>query len=308
MVQRGTLIAVLVGIELALVVMMIQAVHPGNAAPWHAAAMRGFHGPIGHERSRNGSSKYAFTAGANPSVTVDIAYADLTIERGDAQGITVDVPRAGWHGFGSSAPPITARQQGDGVIVSAPHGSWTFSDDRMVTIAVSPGTRVTVQNAGNITATGLRADASFNSNNGTVTVDDFNAPSLHVATSNGRLRLHNIVAPRFDVSSGNGGVDGTALLVRDGRVDSSNGQISLGFVRRADTLVSASSINGRVSVMGFNVSDAVAPAAAKAGAGDRDGDENDAGSAPAKTVRIGAGSGRLDVHASNGNINLSQEG
>jgi hypothetical protein len=307
MVQRGTLIAVLVGIELALVVMMIQAVHPGNSAPWHAAAMRGFHGPIGHERSGSGVSNYAFTTGANPSVTVDIAYADLTIERRDAPGITVNVPRTGWHGFGSSAPPITARQQGDGVIVSAPHGSaWTFADDRMVTIAVSPGTRVIVQNAGNVNATGLRADASFNSNNGTVTVDDFNAPSLRVATSNGRLRLHNIVAPRFDASSGNGRVDGTALLVRDGRVDSSNGKVSLGFARGADTLVTAASSNGRVSVTGFNVSDTVAPAAAKAG--DGDGDENDAGSATAKTVRVGAGSGRLDVHASNGNINLSQEG
>jgi hypothetical protein len=44
----------------------------------------------------------------------------------------------------------------------------------------------------------------------------------------------------------------------------------------------------------------------KSSADDEDDDDDD--SSTAKTVRIGAGRGRLDVHASNGSINLSQEG
>jgi hypothetical protein len=50
-------------------------------------------------------------------------------------------------------------------------------------------------------------------------------------------------------------------------------------------------------------------AAAPANQTRRGDDENDDGNSPSATqVRIGAGSGRLNVHASNGNIDLTQEG
>jgi hypothetical protein len=300
MVQRGTLIAALVGVEIALVVMMVQAIHPGARALWHDAALREFHGSVGH--ASGDATNYAFTTGAHPEVTVDIDYADLTIERRSGPGVTVDVQRHGWHGFGNP-PKITAAQQGDTIDVSAAsESSMTFRDDRMVTIEVSPQTRVEVTNAGNIRATGLRGDTALYSKNGWITVEDFDAPSLRVVSSNGRLTLHNIVAPSFEATSSNGRVEGTALNVRDGNVASSNGRVTLGFVRGADTTVTAASSNGKVRVSGFG---AVADAAPKSN--DDEDDDDESGSAE-RSVRIGAGGGRLDVRASNGNINLSQEG
>lgn len=297
MVQRPILIAALAGVEIALAVMMVQAIHPGPRGTWHETAQHQFHGSSGHTTS--GAANYAFTTGAQATVTVDIGYADLTIERRDTPGITVDIQKHGWHGWGS-APSIAASQQGDRVNVIADAQSFTWSDDRMITIAVPPETKLVVRNAGNIRATGLRADATFNSINGWIVIEDFDAPSLQVASSNGKLTLRNIVATHVNATSSNGRVDGSALTVRDGRVASSNGRVTLGFARGSDTTVTAASSNGNVRLSGFTAIDTpkVQPA-----------DDDADGDVPsAKTVRIGAGSGRLDVHSSNGNINLSQEG
>ena len=300
MIPRATLIAVLVGVEIALVVMMIQAITPGMHGSRHVASAGEFHGPVG--RSSDSASNYVFTTGGHSHVIVDIDYADLTIERRNTPGITVDVPRHGWHGFGI-APKITAQQDGNEVsVVADSASSMTFDDARMVTIAVAPDTRVTVKNAGNIKAIGLRGASSFYSENGTITIEDFDAPSLSVSSSNGRLTLHNIVAPTFEATSSNGRVEGTALAVRDGRVESSNGRVTLGFSPRTDSTVTAATSNGNISLDGLTASAGAAP---KTSADD---DDDDGDSAKSQTVRIGAGSGRLDVHASNGNIKLSQEG
>ena len=91
------------------------------------------------------------------------------------------------------------------------------------------------------------------------------------------------------------------MQLHDGSVSSANGRVSLGFAPAADTTVSAASNNGRVRVSGF--------AAAPANQTRRGDDEIDDGNSPSATqVRIGAGSGRLNVRASNGNIDLTQEG
>ena len=300
MIQRGTLIAVLIGVEVALVAMMAQAISPGAQAPWHDAATS-----QSQSSGEGRTADYAFHTGPQPEVTVDIGYADLTVYQRSEPGVTVDVTGHGWHGFGSSAPPITATQDGNTVNISAAESSgFSWGDDRMVTIAVSPGTRLTVNNAGNIKATGLRARASFKSvGNGTVLIEDFNGPSLDVASSNGRLTLHNIVARQLDALSSNGRVDVTGLQVRDGNIDSSNGRGTPGFAPGADTTVTAATSNGHINVSGF----AATPAKYVKHADDEDdGDDDD--SLSAKTIRVGAGAGRLGVHTSNGSIYLSQEG
>jgi hypothetical protein len=295
-IQRGTLIAVLIGVEVALVAMMAQAISPGAQAPWHDAATN-------HPGSAEAGADYAFHTGPQPEVTVDIGYADLTVYQHSEAGITVNVTGHGWHGFGSPAPPITALQDGNTINVSAAeYSGFSFGDDRMVTIAVPPGTRLTVNNAGNIKATGLRAAASLKSvGNGTVWIEDFNGPSLDVSSSNGRLTLHNIVVRQLDAESSNGRVEVTGLQVRDGNIDSSNGRVTLGFAPGSDTTVTAETSNGHINVSGF----AVTPAKVVK-SGDDDDDDDD--SSAAKTIRVGAGSGRLGVHTSNGSIYLNQEG
>jgi hypothetical protein len=174
-----------------------------------------------------------------------------------------------------------------------------MGDDRMVTVLVPPETQVTVVNAGDIKATGLRAEATLNSiGNGSVTVDDYDAAALHVSSSDGPIVLHQIVAPRLDATSSSDRIEGTALQVRDGIVES-DGRVTLGFATGADTLVTAKASDGKIHLMGFD-------AAASGAPGRSSSDDDDDSSS--QTVRVGSGDGRLEVHSSDGNITLDQEG
>jgi hypothetical protein len=303
MVPRPTVIAVLIGVEVAIVAGMFGAVRGGTDSAGAGVAA---------------GSGWSFAAGPNPSVTVDIGHADLTIETRPGTQIAVNVvPGMEIHSSG----PISARDDGGTIRVIAADGagaSHFYVDDRNVHVIVPPATRVIVEQAGDIDAGGLRAAASFESSHGNITVRDFrgqlsatssdgrleisdaDCPTLHVASSNGRVTLTRVTAAQIDASSDNGRVEGTALQLHDGHVSSSNGRVSLSFAGGADTTVSAASSNGRVHVSGFT-----AGPATTVEHGDED---DDSDSSAATTVRVGAGNGRLSVHASNGSINLSQEG
>ncbi len=310
MVPRATLIAVLVGVEVAIVAGMVGALR-GNSAPhwfgWSPVSAGTFEHPA-----------WTFAAGPAPAVVVDIGHADLTIETRPSAQISVAVV-AGVEI--SSSGPISARDDNGTIRITAAGSvaSHFYVDDRNVHVTVPPATRVTVESAGDITASGLRAAASFDSAHGDIEVRDFHGPlsatsadghveitdaqcpTLHVASYNGRVVLRRVAASQIDASSSNGRVEGVAVQLHDGSVSSANGRVSLGFVPAADTTVSAASNNGHVRVSGF----AAAPANQTRRGGDEDDDDN---SPSATQVRIGAGSGRLNVHASNGNIDLTQEG
>lgn len=297
MISRGTLIVALVALEFAIVGEMIVAIHGGGPSSqflsrgWEAEAASG-------PRVAEGGPHRTFDAGAHPALTVDIGYADLTIITGSTSQIDVAVSRSRDFGFMHSKAPITARKDGDTVHIETNEDGWTTGDMRMVTVVVPPETQVTVANAGDIKATGLRAESSFSSTGrGTVTIDDYNAPALHVTSSNGLVSLHQIVATRLDITSSNDRVEGTGLQVRDGTIESDD-RVSLAFATGSDTLVNADANDGKVRLSGF-------AAGASVETSRKSGDEDDDSSS--QIVRLGTGAGHLDVHANDGNITLIQE-
>jgi hypothetical protein len=295
MISRGTIIAGLVVLELAVLGEIGVALHGGQAPPWSTQRTDAETASFPH--LVEGGPHKTFATGGHPAVTVDIGYADLTIVTGNVSQIDVALSRSRDVGFLRSRAPITAREDGETIRIAATdEPGWSTGDDRMLTVVVPPETQVTVVNAGDIRANGLRAESSFNSNgNGSVTIKDYDAPALHVTASNGPISLHEIVAARLDATSGNDSIEGFGLQVRGGSVEASD-RITLGFALGADTLVSAHTNDGKVNVSGFS-----AAASVHKSSGDNSDDSS------TESVRVGAGDGRLDVHTSDGNINLTQE-
>jgi hypothetical protein len=296
MLSRGQVIAALLLAEVAIVCLAVASIFSVRlptsfVAPTEARAAAGPHlvedGP--HRR---------FEAGAHPALTVDIGYADLTIVARPAASIDVSASSSTDYGALRVRSPIEATSDGETIhVTTSGEPSWSIGDDRMVTVIVPPETKVTVVNAGDIRASGLRAEASFTTaGRGSVTVDDYDAPSLRIDSSDGRIMLHQVVAARLEVNA-DGRVEGTALQLRDGSVESS-GRVSLGFAAGTDALVTAATDDGQVHLSGF-------AATAQAASASTSGDGDDASS---QSVRVGAGSGHLDVHSSDGSIRLSQEG
>lgn len=313
MIPRSTLIAVLVGVEMALVFGMVVSVGGGPSGHFQRTGS-----PAGAAVLQRPST---FAAGAHSALAIDVGMADVVIDAVPGTHIDVAVSDAHMH-VGSSAP-ITARDDGGTIrILASETDAWSFlGDSRTVHVSAPPETAVVIANAGNVTVNGLRADATISSgahfhredgitvrdfrgsltaasSSGNLEVIDADCPELHVSSDNGRLTLTRVRARKIDASSSNGRVNGTGLQLRDGRVASSNGRVSLGFAPGADTTVSAASSNGRVNVSGLSVG----------GTQTVRSDDEDDDSAQAKMVRVGAGSGRLDVRSSNGSIDLTQEG
>jgi hypothetical protein len=300
MVQRGPLIAVLLVIELAILGGMVTAFTGGASPSRSAPRVDAFVAPGPH--LIEGGPRQMFAVGPHPTLTVDIGYADLTITTGTSAQIVASLSQSTMFGFMRAKGAIAARADGGGVqITKSGDDGMSMGDDRMVTVVVPPDTSVTVTQAGDIRVSGLRAAASIASvGNGSITVSDFNAPTLHVTASDGRIALHQVVATQLDATSDNGRVEGTGLQVRDGDVESHNGNVTLGFAAGADTVISADTSNGDIHVSGVTG----IPAATTHKRSSDDDDDDDS----VQTVRLGSGAGRLDVHASNGNIHLSQEG
>jgi hypothetical protein len=300
MMPRSQLIAVLVAIEVVVAAWMIVAVRGDQSDQW---SPWGSHVEAASDSNLSeGGAHKIFEAGSHPALNVDIGYADLTIRTGAPSQFDVSVSQSTEYGIFRATAPISATKDGETIhIMSDARHRWAMGDDRMVTVVVPPETRVVVVNAGDITADGLRAEATFNSiGNGSITVEDYDGPELHVAASNGRISLDRVVATRLNATTSNGRLEGTSLEVRDGKVESSNGRVTLRFAKGADTLVNAEASNGKIHVSGL-------PAAASVQTTDNSGDDdNDADNSVSRTVRLGAGNGQLDVEASNGSIYISQ--
>jgi hypothetical protein len=307
MIPRGPLIVALIVVEIAIVGGMVRAVTGGPAfpamtvtLPVTAAAPPVPFVPSGDAFVEGGAHKL-FATGPHPTLTVDIGYADLTILARDGSQIDASVSPSEDFGYLRETAPITGRKSGDTVRIETRHSSgFTIGDNRMVTVLVPPGTYVNVQRAGNIKVAGIRGDSSIKSvGNGRVTVDDYDAPTIRIETSNGDIVLNRVSTANLSVNTSNGSIDGTELNVRDGSVATSNDSVRLGFAAGTNAVVNAETSNGTVHLFGFP---AGTPTVRRSSSDDDDDDD------AYQTVRIGAGAGRLDVHASNGNIDLSEAG
>jgi hypothetical protein len=289
------LIAVLCVLEIAVLGEMGVAIRGGSsaqAAPWFAQHVNAPFAPGPH--LIEGGPHRLFDPGSQPALTVDIGYADLTIVARSVPQIDASVSKSSDFGFMRSKAPIQAEQDGAGVHISAADTTgFSTGDNRMVTVIVPPNTQVTVVSAGDISVSGLRAEASIHSRgNGSITVEDFSAPSLRL-TSSGPISMHEVTATRLDATSTDDKIDAAELQVHGGVIEGDDA-VTLGFAPGTDTVVNASTSDGKIHLSGF-------PADAGP-ASSNDGD------AETQSIRVGAGGGHLDVHSSDDDVALSQQG
>jgi hypothetical protein len=292
MIPRGTVIAALCVVQLAIIFAAVDAVEGGRLLPSFGHTLDAPGAPA--LQLAEGGQHQTFSPDAR-SLTVDIGYADLTIHAGSSSRIDVSLEPDSSLGIFRASEPITARQDGDTVRIEAGSGrGWSTGDDRMVNVEVPADTRVTVIRAGDIKVDGLRAEATIKSvGEGSISIADYDAPALRLA-SRGSISLQGIVTDWLGVASSDGHVEGSALRVRSGAIDS-DGHVTLGLSSGSDTLVTAETGDGKILTTGF----APAPATEVKGGGDDD--------SASQAVRVGDGNGHLNVHSSDGNITLAQE-
>jgi hypothetical protein len=291
--QRATVIVALLALQASVVALGVVSVYSGlHAEPF------GHHKPVttayadGPALVADGPPQ-TFHVGAAPKLYVDIDYADLTIDTGNPAQMEVSLRSS--DGIFDDKRDIVARAVGDTIHISKRGDEGMSSgDDRMVTVIVPPGTEVTVASGGDIKATGLQAAASISSvGRGSVAIEDFDGPRLRVSSTHGSILLQKVTATHLDVTSSDDHIDGSALQVRDGTI-SADDHVTLGFATGTNTLVNALTNDGKIDVSGF-------PDGASLSSTSNDDNAS-------QTVRVGSGTGHLEVHSNDGNITLTQEG
>jgi hypothetical protein len=302
--RRLAIIAGLGVVELWIVGMMIHSVGGGREADFPASPP--FAPGARAQAATNGRTAKTFETGASPHVVIDDDEATLSINV--RPGTTVEVLEdrrvSGWvHG---SIPAVSVEKTADGVSITQPGGGFRVafgSVRRRLDVLVPPAARIDVQGAASIAATGLRSAATLHSEDGSIVLSDQRG-AVALKTDNGRIELHDVDASSVDVGSDNGRVvfdrvradrvsvatddgrvDVTRSLLRGGKIQTDSGRIHLGLDPASDVTVNARASSGRIV--------AEPPLTVTGG----DGDE------PAN-IRVGNGSGRLDVGSDDGSITV----
>jgi DUF4097 and DUF4098 domain-containing protein YvlB len=106
--------------------------------------------------------------------------------------------------------------------------------------------------------------------------------------------LTGVRAGTLSVEADNGRIDGSAVSADGGKIATDNGRINLGLAQDNNITVTAHASSGKVI--------AKMPLAFDPLAGDGDNDEQP------RTLRLGNGTGKLEVSSGNGTITISMGG
>ncbi len=308
--RRLAIVAGLGVVELWIIGLMILSLGGGHApapagTPNVAFASATQNAPAG-EVSR------LVESGPAPHVVIDDRNAQLTVSvrSGTTVSVTEQTEVRGWvHG---TRRPIRVERTADGVSIVRGDGPLDVimgSVERRLDVVVPPATRLEVTDAGSTTVSGLRADATLHSDDGSIVVSDqrgavdvrtddgrvelhdIDAPSVQVRSADGRVVFDRVRADRVDASTADGRIVVTRSLLRGGTIHTRDGRVQLALDPRSDVTVSARTSSGKVI--------ARAPLTAVVG--------GDADDAPA-TIRVGNGSGSLEVGSDDGSITIEAEG
>jgi hypothetical protein len=310
--RRLALVAGLGVVELWIVGMMIHSVRGGHESDFPAPPSAPFAAGAGPFAADDGRTAKTFETGAAPHVVIDDDEAALAISVRAGTTVAVSEERrvSGW--VRGKLPRLSIEKTVDGLTIVQPGGGITVafgSIRHRLAVVVPPAARVDVKSAASIAATGLRAATTLHSDNGSIVLSDQRG-AVTLKTDNGRIELHDVDAPSVDVGSDDGRVvfdrvraDRVAVATEDGRIDvtrslllggkiqTDSGRIRLGLDPKSNVTVNARASSGRI---------VAEPPLVLVGGGD-DADT------PA-TVRVGSGSGRLDVGTDDGSITVLARG
>lgn len=311
--SRTPLIAVLIAVELAIVGLVVYSLSGAHPA-WASGG-----GGLQHI-DYTAKSIAAISAGASPHVVVNDSD-DRVIVTASTDGLVHVQDLEQYHGTFWGHPnetPLTVTRTPDGVSIARPDSggmniSFFFSwDTERIAVAVPPGTMLDVEQSSGDEVTGLNANLTVKSQDGSIDATSIRADKVYLNSSDGHIELHDVVAGTLDVNSDDGHIsldnirvtgDAATIHTNDGpvsgdvgfaaggtyEVSSDDGHITLTLPSRSNLTVVASTNDGHFQRDGQSI-------------GNRD--DDGAGG----TFTLGGGSGHLNVNSHDGSISIMTNG
>ena len=296
----------LVAAEILIVGMAIYAVGHGSAS--FAAGL--------HQVDFTGAPIAPIAAGATPHVVIDDAESRVGVTLSNDDQVHVrDLTQIHGAIFSSRKyPALSVTRTVDGVRIERPRVShlsidiFDFSTQK-IQVAVPAGSRLEIAQCGGADVDGVTGGVSVHSVDGHVTLTDLQG-SVDARSDDGYVRATNVHGDRLAMDSKDGhleihqvSVGSLSATTDDGRIEANDlslsgeqpeanlhtgdGSIRLELAPNANFTIAASTGDGRIYVDGSS-----------------QGDDDSA----QRTIRLGAGAGRMTVGTSDGSIHISTNG
>lgn len=301
--SRATVVAMLVAAEIAIVGMAIYVLGGGGSS--FAAGL--------HSAGFTAAPIAPLAAGATPHVIIDDPHSRVVVgTSGDELVHVRDLTHIHGAVFSSAPyPHLTATRTPDGVrIARADGGRVSFSFFEMsvqrVEVDVPPGSRLEIARCeganingieggvsvrsidGHVTLSDLRGSVDARSNDGYISATNVRGDRLAMESLDGHLSLDNVTVASLIGTTRDGHIEAAGLSVgNDATLQTADGWMRVGFAPGTDATVDASTRDGKITVDGFS---------------------NDNDSSAQRTIRLGAGTGRMKLATDDGSIHITTNG
>lgn len=266
--NRSSIVAALVAVEVAIVAVALYAIGVGRAGA--------FMGGMEHYNFA-GKSFPALAAGSAPHVTIDDPQSRVEVKTSnDGMVHVTDLTNVQGLRFPSDSgiPPLTVSRSSDGVAISRPPHHEFFlmgmSEER-IEVDVPAASRLEIGHCEGADVTGVTGGVFVRSQDGHIALDDVKG-TVDVHSDDGWIRTHGV------------------MLTGSNTISTDDGHIDLGLASGSDLNVEVATDDGHVTVDGNRVA------------------RNTGDDTAHYTMRLGNGSGSLHATSRDGSIHITTNG
>lgn len=304
--SRASIVAMLIAAEVLIVGLALYTVSGGKRS--YAAGMQ--------HVDFTPAAVSPIAAGATPRIVVDDEDSRVTVAVSNDDLVHVrDLTQMHGGVFSSGHyAQLHVTRTSDGVRIERPSGNHLsieiFGFSRQaIEVLVPRGSQVEVARCSGAEVSGITGDVSVQSQDGRITLADLQGniaansadgsvkatnvrgDRLSMETRDGHLTLQDVAAGALVATTRDGGIDARGISLQgqspQATIHSGDGSVRLQLAPNADLTIDASTGDGRIVVDGSSLP--------------RD-------DSAQRTIRLGAGTGRMTVGTADGSINISTNG
>jgi hypothetical protein len=327
--SRGTLVALLIAVEVAIVIVAVVSM-TGSHRVWASGG-----GGL-HHVDFSAKPIAPFSAGSTPHIVVSDPD-DRIFVNVSPDGLVHVEDGKEFHGTFWGTPnitPLTIAQNADGVSISRPKfDSGSFSvffswNVDHVTIEVPAGSTIDIEHSSGINIAGIDGAVTAKSDDGSITLatlrgnvdaessgdyinaSDLKADTVKLHSGDGHIELHDVVAGTLNATTEDGHItiDGLQVTGNTATIHSNDGPIRVN-ASFATGNYEVSSDDGHIDVTVGSQSNLTVAASTSDGRITRDGTSfNDSGDGTSRSFTLGGGSGHLNLSSHDGSISITTNG
>ncbi|HYL27297.1 MAG TPA: DUF4097 family beta strand repeat-containing protein [Candidatus Nitrosotalea sp.] len=301
--SRASVIAMLIAAEVLIVGVAIYAV--GHGSKSFAAGM--------HHVQYSAAAIAPVDAGATPRVTIDDSDSRVNVGLSNDGLVHVrDLTEIRGAVYSSGPyPQLHVARTSDGVNIERAHAE-RFSimlfglNTQAIEVDVPAGARLEIARCAGARISGVTGGVSVHSVDGHIALSDLQGTvearsddgyisaagvrgdRLTMESADGHLALSDVAVTSLVAKTRDGSIKADGLAVdRDATVQTNDGSVRMGFAPSANLTIDASTHDGKIAV---------------------DGDSSDHNDSAQRTIRLGAGTGRMTLATDDGSIHILTNG